>query len=166
MAGCSRRGNPRSRKNAVIKVALRRRRKTMNQWSKNEKGKDEIRRHFDELGKTKAVGYLPLYTITDILSMTADSWALALTERGLRVRVFNEEETCIGSGAMYVYDPGMVSEIMERHEGAILEKGWKANAEFIIGIIANDWLESDDPIMPFIRELFNDTFDYKRSFVS
>ncbi|MBW0005448.1 MAG: hypothetical protein JO216_18395 [Hyphomicrobiales bacterium] len=131
----------------------------MNPWSKNEEVKDEVRRHFDEIGKTKAVGYLPMYTITDILLISADDWARTLTERGLCVRVFNEDETCIDRGAMYVYDPRMIAELTERHKGTILKKGWKANAEFIIETIAKDWFERSDPIMPFIRELFNDTFD-------
>jgi hypothetical protein len=111
---------------------------------------------FEDIGGAKAVGYLPIYTINDVLKESIVSRVEGLTARGLSVRVFNEGETCIKSGAVFAYEPEMVSRIIDKHQAALLDKSWAPTPAYVINQIAKEWYEENDPIMPFIRDLYND----------
>jgi hypothetical protein len=117
---------------------------------------DRILSLFEDVGRTKAVGYLPIYTINDVLKETIDRRAEALTARGLNVRVFNEGETCIKSGAVFAYDSEMMSRIIDKHRDALANKDWAPAPDYVVNRISIEWYEQDDPIMPFIRDLYND----------
>lgn len=117
---------------------------------------NNIQASLDQVGKTKAVGYLPIYTITKVLNDTINARIGPLVKRGLKVRVFGEEETCIKSGALFVYNHDMVLTIIEKYKVEIASRNWNPSPEFIIERIACEWFESTTPIMEFIRDLYND----------
>jgi hypothetical protein len=110
----------------------------------------------EEVGKTKAVGYLPLQTISNVLRESIDELVARFSRRGLDVKIFGERETCIKSGAMFVYHPGMVKQLVETHKAALLQKHWALAPDEVISEISREWFEPSDPIMPFIRDLYND----------
>jgi hypothetical protein len=117
---------------------------------------DSILSSFEDVGRTKAVGYLPIYTIDDVLKESVTDRVEALAARGLSVRVFNRGETCIKSGAVFAYDPEMVYGIIDKHRSALMNKKWEMTPAYVMNRIAIEWYEENDPIMPFIRDLFND----------
>jgi hypothetical protein len=111
---------------------------------------------FDNVGRTKAVGYLPKSTIVNVLGQEVDACVKNLILRGLKAQVFDEHESCIKSGAVFAYEPKMVSKIIKLHKDRILKRGWLLTPESVIGKLSAEWYDNDDQIMPLIRNLFND----------
>ena len=68
-----------------------------------------------EVGTKKALGYLPIDTIKTYGDTPENirEWA---DSKGYEFRQYTQEECHIGwTGAVYVYDPAMLSEILEFH---------------------------------------------------
>jgi hypothetical protein len=83
------------------------------------------------VGPGKPVGYLPLSTIKtyrgDIKLLTKEA-----KQGGLMVRVFNENETNIGSGALYVAHKKTLMRLLEQNKNILKHFGWSSNpAKFI-----------------------------------
>src|ERR1700742_2313163 len=55
------------------------------------------------VGPDKPIGYLPLYTIRDILVMDPSALARESVTQGFSVAVFQADQCCIKSGALYLY---------------------------------------------------------------
>lgn len=110
----------------------------------------------DEVGKTKAVGYLPLYTIRDHLKREATEVARELEGRGLTVGILTEEESKIKSGSLFAFDRLMAETIIARHANVLAQKRWSSDVDQVMTEISTVWFGMDDPAMPLIKELYND----------
>ncbi len=104
----------------------------------------------------KSVGYLPIYTIANVLKESVDTLTRDLSLRGLDVRLYQEDETCIKSGALFAFDTNMVRDLIELHKGVLSEKHWALDPEQAITKIAEEWYDESDAIIPFIRDLFGE----------
>ena len=109
-----------------------------------------------EVGSTKSVGYLPLRTITKLLKIPVDEIRENLNSPTVRTMVFQEDQTCISGGALFAFDDRMMRSIIDRHHQVLQEQKWPPDSSDIIGKLAEEWYERDNPVMPFIRELFGD----------
>jgi hypothetical protein len=118
--------------------------------------KKQILRSFDDVGATKAIGYLPKKTILDLLALDIDQIRTYYEVKGLKTKMFDERETCIKSGAMFVYDRARFDQIVEKFKVEIVGKGWLAESGFVLDQIATHWFEGDDPILPLIRALYGE----------
>jgi hypothetical protein len=116
----------------------------------------EVWRDLDLVGRSKAVGYLPRETIRKFCRKTVDEAVEALSARGLGVLALTENDCAVGSGAVYAFDRKMAQTIIARHEEMLARKNWPADIDPLMKIISKAWLNSDDPAMPLIRELYND----------
>ncbi|QGM97939.1 hypothetical protein [Methylocystis parvus] len=113
-------------------------------------------RSLDDVGQGKAVGYLPLATLKNVLRISADKIRESCEARGLNVKIFDEDSSCIKSGAIFVYDTGLVRGIIDRFDQDILARGWSGDVESIIERIAIEWYCENDPAMPFIKALYGE----------
>jgi hypothetical protein len=113
----------------------------------------------DDVGRRKSVGYLPQYTVRDFLGKSVEEVARSLAERGLSVMILSEDECPIGTGALFAFDRSMAEKIIERHADALRQKNWPPDVDHVMTQISTVWFEMDDPAMPLIRELYNDTLD-------
>jgi hypothetical protein len=123
-------------------------------------GLAEVWNDLGDVGKTKAVGYLPRETIRTCCRKTVDEAVALLKAQGLGVLALTENECAVGSGAVYAFDRQMAETIIARHTNVLAGKNWPADIDQLMVIISKAWLNRDDPAMPLIRELYNDKFDY------
>lgn len=117
--------------------------------------KDEIMRSLTSVGISKAVGYLPLNTIINVLGYNVDILKSHFISSGLEVNIMNENECCIYSGAFFVYDEIMVRFIATEHSLLLKQMNFNSDPIEIIRLISSFWYEIDDPIMQLIDKLYS-----------
>ncbi len=71
----------------------------------SEQKRQAIFGSFSAVETAKPLGYLPLATLDQHLEMEVGGIAASLEKRGLKTKIFQADECCIKSGALYVYDP-------------------------------------------------------------
>src|SRR5262249_50667979 len=76
-----------------------------------------------EVGPTKPVAYLPLYTIEEFVQMTPEAIVAAATARGLATAQFGPTTCCIKSGALYVYDREALAGLLQESADTIASAG-------------------------------------------
>jgi hypothetical protein len=118
--------------------------------------KANILRGFAEVGATRIIGYLPLYTIRDFLGAEPKALAREAADRGLSAVILGEDECCIKSGALYVYESAALSKLLESYLGRLQDAKWPMEPAAFIRHIAADWFTSDDPIMELIQAAFGE----------
>ena len=109
-----------------------------------------------EVGKTKSVGYLPLYTIRDFLRRDARALARQAADRGLSAMILNADECCIKSGALYFYDASMLSELPAKNFPIVRDAGCPTTPARFVRLVASTWFDANRPIVAEIKTAFGD----------
>ena len=115
-----------------------------------------ILRSLDLVGESKAIGYLPIATVENLLDTSIESIRYLYENKGLSIVVFGEDRTCMKSGAIFIFDEQMMLAMIDRFKEIIIRRGWKLELEYVIEKIAVAWYESNDPITQFIRAIYGD----------
>jgi hypothetical protein len=110
-----------------------------------------------EIGASKPVSYLPLYTIEDFVRQTPEAVAAAATARGLATAQFGSAACCIKSGALYVYDREVLASLLQERADAIVAAGLPLDPDRFVAHIATVWFEKDHPAYPIIARVFGDS---------
>jgi hypothetical protein len=110
----------------------------------------------ERVGHVKAIGYLPLYTIKTYFEKSLEELIVHFANKSLAYFVLEENEGSVKSGALYIYNPGLVEKIMQEHKLDIAAHCWPSNVHECVRKIASEWLNFDHPLLPFIRKLFDD----------
>jgi len=105
------------------------------------------------------VGYLPRRTVRSVLGKRVEEVAHTLIERGLSVRILSEDECPIHTGVLFAFDRSMAERIIKQHAEVLRQKNWPPDVDQVMTQISTVWFEMDDPAMPLIRDLYNDTTD-------
>jgi hypothetical protein len=113
-------------------------------------------RSIEDVGRTKAVGYLPLATLEKVLGLEPEELRKQSIARSLEVRIFEEGKCCIKSGAIFVYDSVLFKKIAEKFREEILARGWIAECDFLIERIATNWFSEQEPVLQFISALYGE----------
>ncbi len=108
------------------------------------------------VGPEKAVGYLPLSTVQNLLELDVDDVIAGAIARGLKALRLEEGDCCVRSGALYLYDPAALERVLGLAETTLMELGFPIDAEGFVRAIARDWLPYDHPAVPIIRAAFAD----------
>ena len=108
------------------------------------------------LEKHKAVSYLPLSTVVNVLGIPAAAYVSMIKNLGNRYAIFSAEKCCIKSGAIYAYNQKKLSAILKEHRHILSRNGWPTSPSRFVNKIASEWLEQDHPILPVIRAVFGD----------
>jgi hypothetical protein len=111
---------------------------------------DSVRR----VGPDKPVGYLPLYTIRDVLGLQVDVLSTEAQAEGLSALRLDPEECCIESGVLYVFDGERLAALLASEAETLASRGWPAEPEGFVRALAAEWVEPDDPVLPIIRRAF------------
>jgi hypothetical protein len=117
---------------------------------------DRLLLSLSRVGPNKPIGYLPLYTLRDVARVDPESIAAAAIGRGLAAVQFGPEECCIKSGALYVYDPVALSEILGARADTLAAEGVPSNPDRFVAFIAATWLEHSHPAYPIVAAAFGD----------
>lgn len=114
---------------------------------------DLIMASWSQVGIRKAIGYLPLYTVERVLRLDRQWVNAYCLHRGLNFKVFEEGETCINGGAIYVWSTPHLQEILRSaHQSDQTER----NTEDFIDRIASEWFDEEHALMPLIKLSFAD----------
>jgi hypothetical protein len=125
----------------------------------SEHDRRALLRSLMEVGPSKPVGYLPLYTIEDFVLQTPEAVAAAATARGLTTAQFGSAACCIKSGALYVYDREALASLLRERADALFAAGLPLDPDRFVAHIATVWFEKDHPAYPIIARVFGDSSD-------
>jgi hypothetical protein len=109
------------------------------------------------VGSGKAVGYLPLRTVKYVLGLKIQDVTADAVARGLRAIRIGPRHSCIKSGALYVFDPNALEQILRGSSEILRGADAPTDPEMFVRFIARDWFAPDHPIMPIIRDAFADS---------
>lgn len=119
--------------------------------------RERILRNLTGVGPAKPIGYLPLYTIGDVLGADPARLAAQARTRGLSAIVLAADHCCIKSGALYVYDRAALRRLLRDSASHVQRSGLSGQPDRFIKQIALRWFKPDDPIFPVIRAAFGET---------
>jgi hypothetical protein len=109
-----------------------------------------------KVGPEKPVSYLPIRTVENVLGITLSAYRLLIENQGNRCAVFQPEDCCINSGAIYAYsEPDLVNILRNNHE-VLIKHGWPIVPSDFIRRIASEWLGEESPIEPIVRKTFGE----------
>ncbi|RYE33326.1 MAG: hypothetical protein EOP23_09015 [Hyphomicrobiales bacterium] len=108
------------------------------------------------VGPEKAVGYLPLQTVTQVLGLKVEDVIAQAATRGLRAIAIGPHHCCIKSGALYVWDEVALEAVLRVGSATIEKVKAPAEPEMFVRFIARDWFVTEHPIMQIIRAAFAD----------
>jgi hypothetical protein len=124
-------------------------------WSiLTEQEKAEILNSLTAVGPEKAIGYLPLYTIRDILQLRPEQVVQASEARGLKT--FIAAPAQVKSGALYVYHRDTLSQLLLESRKIVVSAGAPSDADGFVELIASKWFDPGHPLCPLIALAFND----------
>ncbi|WP_234731371.1 hypothetical protein [Acidocella facilis] len=127
----------------------------MTDWSTiSAQEKAEILRSLTSVGPKKAVGYLPLYTIRDILRLQPEQVAREAEDEGLRALIIDTAR--IKSGALYVYHQDTLSRLLLKFEEIVVAANAPIDPDKFIELIAYHQFEPNHPLYRIIASAFND----------
>lgn len=122
----------------------------------NEEERSALLRSLTEVGSSKPVGYLPLYTIKKFMRTTPEALAAAAAARGLATVQFTPADSCIKSGALYVYHREALADLLRANAKAACAAGLPLAPDDFIARIAAVWFEKNHPAYPVIAAAFGD----------
>lgn len=108
------------------------------------------------VGPAKAVGYLPLRTVTQVLGLNVGDVIAQALARGLGAISIGPHHCCIKSGALYVFDSVALEAVLRVGAATLEQVNAPTDPEMFVRFIARDWFVPDHPIMPIIRAAFAD----------
>jgi hypothetical protein len=108
------------------------------------------------VGPTKALGYLPLYTVINILQITPETLIVEAKDKGLSAMQLGPESCCIKSGALYVYDHDLLASILRAAADTLVTNKVPNDPDTFVRYIAANWFERDHPVCKVIAIAFAD----------
>ena len=111
-------------------------------------------RSLKRVGPTKAIGYLPLYTIVEFLQVTPETLVAEAEARGLKTLKLSAQQCCIDSGALYVYDHDELASILHIAQEILLEHELPGDPRCFVQHIAAHWFQCDHPLYVVIAKAF------------
>jgi hypothetical protein len=73
-----------------------------------------------QVGLRKPLGYVPLYTLKELLRRDPEDIASEVVASGLAAAQFGPDRCCIKSGALYVYDREALAELLQARADVLL----------------------------------------------
>ncbi len=113
-------------------------------------------RSLTEVGSSKPVGYLPLYTIEKILRSTPETLAAIAVTRGLATAQFAEAACCIKSGAFYAYHREALDNLLQENADAVRIAGLPHDPDDFVAHIAAIWYAENHAAHPIIVAAFGE----------
>jgi hypothetical protein len=109
-----------------------------------------------KVGPNKPVGYLPLYTIRDVLKGSVEEMIAAAAVRGLARICLPADRCCIKSGALYVYDRDALAELLKQSRDVLAKHHLAMDPDRFVLQIAARWFEREHPLYRVIAAAFGE----------
>jgi hypothetical protein len=111
--------------------------------------------HID-IGPKKPVSYLPINTVENVIDIPVSEYKLMIEGSGNQCSIFDTDQCCIKSGAVYAYSREGLDVLLKTHQDALRKYNWPTDPDDFIRRIASEWLEDESPIMPIVRRAFGE----------
>jgi hypothetical protein len=111
-----------------------------------------------ELGSHKAVGYLPLRTLTAHLGVAPRAVTAEAGRRGLHTLRLASRETCIASGARYVHHRRAPAHLLRASARVPRRYRLPRDPDRFVRAIAARWFPPAHPVCGSIARTFGDPF--------
>lgn len=108
------------------------------------------------LRETKSLGYLPIQTVVKHIGLDVEEYCLVAHKYGNHCKVIVPERCCIVSGAIYVFCKRRLSELLLDYRDLLEDINWPTTPRKFIVKLARQWYENSHPVMPVIRQAFDD----------
>ena len=118
--------------------------------------KEWLLRSLSDVGPSKPVGYLPLYTIRDFVKADFNDLTQDAAARGLVAVQFGPAECCIKSGAFYVYHHDALAGLLSANSEVLLALRVPTEPALFVAYIAAVWLEDSHPACPIVAKAFGE----------
>ncbi len=115
--------------------------------------------HIRGLGAHKSIGYLPLDSMRNYFGISVDDEIKIAKEKGLIPLLLNREECSIGlEGALYVYNPIFVKELIKENKAIIEKYRWPTDADAFVRRVAYEWIgkTTSPDLFSVIEKAFGD----------
>ncbi|MBY5523413.1 hypothetical protein [Rhizobium leguminosarum] len=122
----------------------------------DDKMRSAILHSLTAVGRSKPVGYLPIYTIKRFLKTTPKALAASAARRGLATAQFTTRSCRIKSGAFYVYDRVALESLLKEQAEAVQAAGLPSNAGTFVAHIAAVWYDTGHPAHGIIATTFGE----------
>jgi hypothetical protein len=122
----------------------------------NEQTQQLILGDLAAVGNAKPLGYLPLAALKARLLMDVREVVDSFEKRGLRTKVFQADDCCIKSGALYVYSPTVLQNVLNAFSDVLKANAWPLSAELFVNKVAKTWVEQTHPVYAVIRNAFGE----------
>jgi hypothetical protein len=123
----------------------------------SDEKRDVLLHSLTDVGVSKPIGYLPLYTIKEFLRSDPQTLANDLAERGLITAQFAERDCCIKSGALYAYHRSALRDLLLKYAAAVRVAGLPLDPDEFVAHIAANWYELGHAAHPFIAAAFGES---------
>jgi hypothetical protein len=108
------------------------------------------------LGPDRCVSYLPIQAISAILNMTAEEYMEMASDLGLNTFLADEGDSCIKSGAVFIYSKDDLSKLIKRYNKVLLKSLWPIEAAPFVQKMSREWLADSHPVKVIIRRAFGE----------
>jgi hypothetical protein len=107
-----------------------------------------------QVGLRKPLGYVPLYTLKELLRRDPEDIASEVVASGLAAAQFGPDRCCIKSGALYVYDREALAELLQARADVLTASGCSTDPHHFVALIASVWFQHDHPVYPVLVAAF------------
>ncbi|AMJ60499.1 hypothetical protein [Bosea sp. PAMC 26642] len=121
-----------------------------------EEQRADILESLAQVGRDKAIGYLPMPTVLKILRLTIPAVEREFANSDRSVLALSPDECCINGGAVYVFDQQALAALLRASDALLASLGWPTDNEGFVRKIAAEWLTADHPLIGLVREAFGD----------
>jgi hypothetical protein len=113
-------------------------------------------RSLSDVGPSKPIGYLPLYTIKEFLRSSPEILAADAATRGLATAQFAKDACCIKSGAFYLYHQAALGDLLRENVATVRVAGLPLDPDEFVAHIAANWYDTGHPAHPLIATAFGE----------
>jgi len=117
---------------------------------------NRIRNGLTQVWPAKPIGYLPLYTIHDVLQMDPHALAQDAEANGLSAILVAPDQCCIKSGALYIFDRQSLEKMLQSYRPILQTSDWPLDPDQFVARIAREWIDPAHSVAPVIRHAFGE----------
>lgn len=94
----------------------------------------------------KLIGYLPLETLEKLCHVSRNKVISVCQEYGINVKVFEQKECHIGSGAIVCWRDEEVQRVLNEHKALLKKDQIPSKSKEYIDYIMNNWIHKEEKI--------------------
>jgi len=120
-----------------------------------EQSEEQIDASLRRVGPNKPLGYESLLTFQKA-GIDLEALKRELEAKGLKTKSYTEDETTIFGGALYVYDPKALDELLKSRENILTASGWPSQPEDFIDTVNSIHAPNNSDLFDTVADAYGD----------